>query len=135
MNTLKIKNIDTFKINAFLTSIDKMPAKQSRARTKLSNELTKISDEYVASQKQLVEEMGGAIDENLKISFSADNLEAKKIVDKNLFELAFEETIVQEKFVGQYETLKLFFDEYDEEITASHAYAYDKLLDLLEEGE
>lgn len=134
MPTIKIDNSSLFKVANFLRTVDGMPAKQSRARTKLANSLMSKGDEYIESQKQLVEELGGQVQgDDLKIVFKADNNEAKLHVKEYLNELSQEIVIIDEEFMGQFAVLKKFFSDWDGEISSMDADGYDKLLDILDE--
>lgn len=134
MVTIKINNSSLFKVANFLRSVDGMSAKQSRARTKLANSLTSKGNEYIESQKQIVEELGGQVQgEDLKIVFKSDNTEAQLHVKEYLNELSQEIVIIDEEFVGQFAVLQKFFNEWDGEISSINADGYDKLLDVLDE--
>lgn len=130
---MKIRNIDIFPLENFFRTVEGMNAKASRARTKLVNSLSLLGKEYTESQKQLVTELGGQIDNDLKIIFSKDNQKAKLEADTDLTELANEVVTIDEFFDGQFKVLKEFFAEWDGVISAMHANAYDTLLELLEE--
>lgn len=130
---MKIRNIDIFPLENFLRTVEGMNAKASRARTKLVNSLSLLGKEYTESQKQLVTELGGQIDNDLKIIFSKDNQKAKLEADTDLTELANEVVTIDEFFDGQFKVLKEFFAEWDGVVSAMHANAYDTFLELLEE--
>lgn len=134
MPTIKIDNSSLFKVANFLRTVDGMPAKQSRARTKLSNALMAKGDEYIESQKQIVEELGGQVQgDDLKIVFKSDNTEAQLHVKEYLNELSQEMVVINEDFMGQFAVLKKFFSDWDGEISSMDADGYDKLLDILDE--
>lgn len=134
MTQIKVDNGSLFKVANFLRGVDKMPAKQSRARTKLAKSLTLKGDEYIESQKQIVEELGGQVqDSDLKIVFASDNVEAQLHVKDYLNELSQEEVIIEESFIGQFAVLQQFFSKWDGEVPSMDADGYDKLLDVLDE--
>ena len=134
MPQIKLENTYLFKVANFLRGVDSMPAKQSRARTKLVKSLMEVGEEYTESQKQIVEELGGQVQgEDLKIVFSEDNVEAKNHVKEYLDELSKEVVVIDESFVGQFAVLQEFFSNWDGEVSNVDADGYDKLMDVLDE--
>lgn len=134
MPQIKLENTYLFKVANFLRGVESMPAKQSRARTKLVKSLMEKGAEYIESQKQVVEELGGQVqDEDLKIVFTEDNVEAKHHVKEYLDELSKEVVVIDESFIGQFAVLKKFFSDWDGEVKSMDADGYDKLLDTLDE--
>lgn len=128
---MKFKNSEIFPTINFLSNID-MTAKASRARTKLIKRLVTWGDEYVESQKQIVEENGGVVDSKGNVDFSGNEVNLDKATIDRI-ELSNETINVQEDFDGQFSYLRDFFDEWDGEVSKIDAPTYDLLLDKLEQ--
>lgn len=130
---MKIKNLELFPLINFLEKVD-MSAKASRARTKLVKRLRSWGDEYTESQKQIVLENGGTVDENGNILFTEHQENIPKTSAERK-ELSLETVNVSEDFDGQYNSLKMFFENWDGVVSAVDAQAFDNLLDILEDEE
>lgn len=128
---MKFKNSEIFPTMNFLSNID-MTAKASRARTKLIKRLVTWGDEYVESQKQIVEENGGVVDSKGNVDFSGNEVNLDKATIDRI-ELSNETINVQEDFDGQFSYLRDFFDEWDGEVSNIDALTYDLFLDKLEQ--
>lgn len=134
MANIKIENGYLFKVALFLERVEKMGAKQSRARTKLVNSLKEKGKGYVASQKAIVENLGGSVgDDGISITFPKGDTTSLALAQEQLGELDREVTIIEEEFVGQFETLKQFFLPWDGEVTSAAAAGYDKFMTIIEE--
>lgn len=129
MKTIKINNIEVFKAIAFLNGMVDLPAKVSRARTKLAKSLENVANEYVASQKEIIVNRGGSFDENGKVNGLNEENDLK--AGGELRELALETTTVSEVYDNQFENLLHGFEEYDGEIKAEDAQIFDALFDKL----
>ena len=129
MKTIKINNVEVFQAIAFLNGMVDLPAKVSRARTKLAKSLENIAKEYVASQKEIIVNRGGIFDDNGKVTgLDAENdLKA----GEELRELALETTTVSEVYDNQFNNLLKGFDDYNGEIKANDAQIFDVLFDKL----
>ena len=127
--TIKINNIEVFQAITFLNSMVDLPAKVSRARTKLAKSLENVAQEYVASQKEIILNRGGSFDDNGKVNgLDAENdLKA----GEELRELALETTTVSEVYDNQFDNLLKGFDDYNGEIKANDATIFDALFDKL----
>lgn len=133
MATIEIENGYLFKVALFLESVEKMGAKQSRARTKLVNALKEKGKGYVESQKAIVDNLGGSVgSDGMSITFPKEDPLAPTLAQEQLGELNNEVTIIEEEFVGQFETLKQFFLLWDGEVTSAGAAGYDRLMTILE---
>lgn len=128
---MKIKNLELFPLINFLEKVD-MSAKASRARTKLVKRLRTWGDEYTESQKQIVLENGGVVDENGSVSFVGKEENIPKTSAERT-ELSLETVNISEDFDGQFKSLKEFFEDWDGVVSAMDAPAFDKLLDILED--
>lgn len=129
---MKIKNLEIFPLINFLEKVDDMSAKASRARTKLVKRLRNWGDEYTESQKQIVVENGGVVDENGSVSFVGHEENIPKVSTERT-ELSLETVTVNEDFDGQFKSLKTFFEDWNGVVSAMDAPAYDRLLDILED--
>lgn len=109
-----------------------MSAKASRARTKLVKRLRAWGDEYTESQKQIVLENGGVVDEDGSVSFVGHEENIPKTSAERT-ELSLEIVNVSEDFDGQFKSLKTFFEDWDGVVSAVDSSAYDTLLDILED--
>lgn len=127
--TIKINNIELFQSIAFLNGMVDLPAKVSRARTKLAKSLEVIANEYVASQKEIIVNRGGSFDDNGKVNGLDQENDLK--AGEELRELALETTTVSEVYDNQFENLLHGFEEYNEEIKAEDAQIFDTLFDKL----
>ena len=129
MKTIKIDNIEVFQALAFLNGMVDLPAKVSRARTKLAKSLEGVAKEYVDSQKEVILNRGGKIDENGKVTGldKDNNIKASE----ELRELALETTLVSEVYENQFKNLLSGFEEYNGEINADYAEIFDSLFDKL----
>lgn len=133
MATIEIENGYLFKVALFLESVEKMGAKQSRARTKLVNALKEKGKGYVESQKAIVDNLGGSVgSDGMSITFPKEDPLAPTLAQEQLGELNNEVTIIEEEFVGQFETLKQFFLLWDGEVTSAAATGYDKFMTIIE---
>ncbi len=128
---MKIKNLELFPLINFLEKVD-TSAKASRARTKLVKRLRNWGDEYTESQKQIVLENGGEVDENGSVSFIGHEENIPKTSAERT-ELSLETVNISEDFDGQFKSLKTFFEDWDGVVSAVDASAYDTLLDILED--
>lgn len=134
MATIKIENGYLFKVSLFLESVEKMGAKQSRARTKLVNALKEKGKGYVESQRAIIDNLGGSVGaDGVSITFPKEDTLAPTLAQEQLGELDREVTIIEEEFVGQFETLKQFFLPWDGEVTSAAAAGYDKFMTIIEE--
>ena len=106
-----------------------LPAKVSRARTKLAKSLENVAQEYVASQKEIIVSRGGSFDDRGKVTgLDAENdLKA----GEELRELALETTTISEVYDNQFDNLLKGFDDYNGEIKANDAPIFDELFDKL----
>ena len=129
MKTIKINNIEVFKAIAFLNGMVNLPAKVSRARTKLAKSLEVIANEYVASQKEIIVNRGGSFDENGKVNGLDKENDLK--AGEELRELALETTTISEVYDNQFHNLSKGFDDYNGEIKADDAPIFDALFDKL----
>ncbi len=129
MKTIKINNIEVFQAIAFLNGMVDLPAKVSRARTKLAKSLENIANEYVASQKEIIVNRGGSFDDKGKVTgLDAEN-DSK--AGEELRELALETTTISEVYDNQFDNLLKGFDDYNGEIKANDALIFDALFDKL----
>ena len=129
MKTIKINNIEVFKAIAFLNEMVDLPAKVSRARTKLAKSLEVVANEYVESQKEVIVNRGGSFDDNGKVNGLDQENDLK--AGEELRELALETTTVPEVYDNQFENLLHGFEEYNGEIKAEDAQIFDVLFDKL----
>lgn len=133
METIEIENKYLFKVALFLEGVEKMGAKQSRARTKLVNALREKGKSYIESQRAIVDNLGGSIgDDGISITFPKGDTLSLTLAQEQLGELDKEVTIIEEEFIGQFETLKQFFLIWDGEVTSVAATGYDKLMTIIE---
>lgn len=126
---IKINNIEVFQAITFLNSMVDLPAKVSRARTKLSKSLESVANEYVASQKEIIVNRGGSFDDNGNVNGLDKENDFK--AGEELRELALETTTVSEVYDNQFENLLHGFEEYNVEIKAEDAQIFDALFDKL----
>lgn len=129
MATIKIANIEVFQALAFLNGMVDLPAKVSRARTKLAKSLEVVANEYVDSQKEVILNRGGEFDENGKVSGLNQENDIK--ASEELRELAFETTSISEVYENQFKNLLYGFEDYNGEIRANDAEIFDALFDKL----
>ena len=129
MKTIKINNIEVFKTIAFLNGMVNLPAKVSRARTKLAKSLESVANEYVASQKEIIVNRGGNFDDNGKVNGLDQENDLK--AGEELRELALETTTVSEVYDNQFNNLLNGFEDYNGEIKAEDADVFDALFDKL----
>lgn len=129
MKTIKINNIEVFKAIAFLNGMVNLPAKVSRARTKLAKSLESVANEYIASQKEIIVNRGGSFDDNGNVN-GLDQENGLK-AGEELRELALETTTVSEVYDNQFDNLLKGFDDYNGEIKANDAPIFDVLFDKL----
>ena len=129
MKTIKINNIEVFKAIAFLNGMVDLPAKVSRARTKLAKSLESVANEYVASQKEIIVNRGGSFDDNGKVHGLDKENDLK--AGEELRELALETTTISEVYDNQFNNLLKGFDDYNGEIKANDAQIFDALFDKL----
>lgn len=129
MKTIKINNVEVFQAIAFLNGMVYLPAKVSRARTKLAKSLENIAKEYVASQKEIIVNRGGSFDDNGKVHGLDKENDLK--AGEELRELALETTTVSEVYDNQFDNLLHGFEEYNGEIKAEDAQIFDALFDKL----
>lgn len=129
MKKIKINNIEVFKAIAFLNEMVDLPAKVSRARTKLAKSLEVVANEYVESQKEVIVNRGGSFDDNGKVNGLDQENDLK--AGEELRELALETTTVPEVYDNQFENLLHGFEEYNGEIKAEDAQIFDVLFDKL----
>ena len=127
--TIKINNIEVFQAITFLNSMVDLPAKVSRARTKLAKSLENVAQEYVASQKEIIVNRGGSFYENGKVTGLDEENDLK--AGEELRELALEKTTVSEVYDNQFDNLLHGFEEYNGEIKAEDAQIFDALFDKL----
>lgn len=129
MKTIKINNVEVFQAIAFLNGMVDLPAKVSRARTKLAKSLENIAKEYVDSQKEIIVNRGGSFDDNGKVHGLDKENDLK--AGEELRELALETTTVSEVYDNQFDNLLNGFDDYNGEIKANDAQIFDALFDKL----
>lgn len=129
MKTIKIDNIEVFQALAFLNGMVDLPAKVSRARTKLAKSLEVVANEYVESQKEVILNRDGKIDENGKVTGLDKDNNIK--VSEELRELAMETTSVSEVYENQFKNLLSGFEDYNGEVKAEDAEIFDALFDKL----
>ena len=129
MKTIKIDNIEVFQALAFLNGMVDLPAKVSRARTKLAKSLEVVANEYIDSQKEVILNRGGKFDENGKVSGLDKENDIKAA--EELRELALETTSVSEVYENQFKNLLYGFEDYDGEIKTDDAEIFDALFDKL----
>lgn len=129
MATIKIANIEAFKALSFLNGMVDLPAKVSRARTKLAKSLEGVANEYVESQKEIILNRGGEFGENGKVT-GLDKENYNKATEE-LRELALEATAISEVYESQFKNLLSGFEEYNGEIKADDAEIFDALFDKL----
>lgn len=127
--TIKINNFEVFQAIAFLNSMVDLPAKVSRARTKLAKSLENVAQEYVDSQKEIIVNRGGSFDDNGKVNGLDTENDLK--AGEELRELALETTTVSEVYDNQFDNLLKGFDDYNGEIKANDAQIFDALFDKL----
>lgn len=127
--TIKINNIEVFQAISFLNSMVDLPAKVSRARTKLAKSLENVAQEYVASQKEIIVNRGGSFDDNGKVNGLDSDNDLK--AGEELRELALETTTISEVYDNQFNNLLKGFDDYNGEIKANDAQIFDALFDKL----
>lgn len=129
MKTIKINNIEVFQAIAFLNGMVDLPAKVSRARTKLAKSLENIANEYVASQKEIILNRGGSFDDKGKVNGLDEENDLK--ASEELRELALETTTISEVYDNQFDNLLKGFNDYNGEIKANDAPIFDALFDKL----
>ena len=129
MATIKIANIEVFQALSFLNGMVDLPAKVSRARTKLAKSLEDVANEYIDSQKEVILNRGGEFDENGRVSGLNQENDIK--ASEELRELALETTSISEVYENQFKNLLSGFEEYNGEIKANDAEIFDALFDKL----
>lgn len=130
---LTIKNSDIFPAIDFLQRMQELPAQVSRARTKLIKQLTGAGDEYVDSQKQIVTDNGGSINEQGQIEGLTPEADAN--ASQDMMVLANETITIEPMYNQQFETLRGGFEEYNGVISPEHANIFDTLYDALDINE
>lgn len=133
MVQIKIENTYLLPVSGFLHNVQTMSAKQSRARTKLVNALSYAGGEYVDSQRAIIEDLGGVVEDDNSVKFPLEDHQAPKIAKAQLDELSHEVIIIDESFVGQFAVLQEFFSNWDGKVSNVDADGYDKLMDVLDE--
>lgn len=134
MTQIKIENTYLLPVAGFLHNVQTMSAKQSRARTKLVNALSDAGGEYVESQRVIVEDLGGVVDEkDNSVKFPVEDHQSLKVAKAQIEELSQEVIVIDESFVGQFAVLQEFFSNWDGKVSNVDADGYDKLMDVLDE--
>lgn len=127
---MQIKNSELVMVGNYLVGLT-LPAKVSRARTKLVKLLSEQVDEYNESHNDIIKEHNGVInDETGDVYFKDDKDKVAALSEIN--ELKNETALIQPTYKEQFNTLKAYFDEWDGDVSSDDAIAYDVFFDALE---
>ncbi|QIL50518.1 hypothetical protein G7084_03825 [Weissella coleopterorum] len=126
---MEIKNSELVLVGIFLVGLT-LPAKVSRARTKFVKALTERVNEYNESRQEIFKSHTALIDDKTgKVTYPEGGQE---LADKELIDLANETPIIQATYKEQINTLKAYFKDWDGDVSAENASAYDVFFDALE---
>lgn len=129
---MHVKNHDLAIIGNFLVKLA-LPANVSRARTKLVKEIEQQLAEYNQERQTIFREHDGRLNEETgNIEFLDD--EAQKTAVNELNSLANETALIQPKYAEQLDTLKAYFNDWNEKISGEDAIAFDVFFDALNEA-
>lgn len=123
----KLQPIANFLKNARLTG------KVSRYRSKVLAEIEAKLMELAKDEQKIVKDSGASINDEGNITDFPDD-DSRLLLQKELTDIRFEQTIFNEKIVGQFSALYIAMCEYPEPLAGQDAQAYDDLMAVLEEG-
>ncbi|MFL1695607.1 hypothetical protein ACJQWY_02160 [Weissella kandleri] len=126
---MQIKNNELVLVGNFLNSLT-LPAKVSRARTKLVKTLQERLTEYNDARQEIIKDHNGDINEKTGVVTFPDK--EKDAANSEVYDLDNETPIIQAAYNEQFSTLKAYFEDWDGEVSAENANAYDVLFDALE---
>lgn len=130
---MHVKNHDLAVIGNFLVKLS-LPANVSRARTKLVKEIDQQLAEYNEARQEMFRAHDGQLNETTgNIEFS--DSETEELAVSDLTELADETAIIQPKYAEQLDTLKAYFNDWNEKISGDDALAFDVFFDALNEAD
>lgn len=126
---MEIKNIELALVGNFLNSLT-LPAKVSRARTKLVNNIQERLTDYNESRNDIFKAHEGVVDDKTGVVDFPEG--EKETAMSELTDLANETAIIKATYKEQFSTLKAYFEDWDGEVSAENANAYDVFFDALE---
>ncbi|GAP01911.1 hypothetical protein FFRU_160050 [Fructobacillus fructosus] len=129
---IKIKNSKLQSIANFLKDA-KLAGKVSRYRSKLLADIEAKMMELAKDEQNIVKESGATINDEGNITDFPDD-DSRLFLQKELTDIRFEQSIFNEKIVGQFFALYIAMCEYSEPLAGKDAQAYDDLMEVLEEG-
>ncbi|CAK1237462.1 hypothetical protein R54839_PPFHFPJH_00733 [Fructobacillus fructosus] len=129
---IKIKNSKLQSIANFLKDA-KLAGKVSRYRSKLLADIEAKMMELAKDEQNIVKESGATINDEGNITDFPDD-DSRLLLQKELTDIRFEQSIFNEKIVGQFSVLYIAMCEYSEPLAGQDAQAYDDLMEVLEEG-
>ncbi|MGQ2227092.1 hypothetical protein ACT5YR_07530 [Fructobacillus fructosus] len=129
---IKIKNSKLQSIANFLKDA-KLAGKVSRYRSKLLADVEAKMMELAKDEQNIVKESGATINDEGNITDFPDD-DSRLLLQKELTNIRFEQSIFNEKIVGQFSALYIAMCEYSEPLAGQDAQAYDDLMEVLEEG-
>lgn len=129
---IKIKNSKLQSIANFLKDA-KLAGKVSRYRSKLLADIESKMMELAEDEQNIVKESGATINDEGNITDFPDD-DSRLLLQKELADIRFEQSIFNEKIVGQFSALYIAMCEYSEPLAGQDAQAYDDLMEVLEEG-
>lgn len=129
---IKIKNSKLQSIANFLKDA-KLAGKVSRYRSKLLADIEAKMMELAKDEQNIVKESGATINDEGNITDFPDD-DSRLLLQKELTDIRFEQSIFNEKIVGQFSALYIAMCEYSEPLAGQDAQAYDDLMEVLEEG-
>ncbi|CAK1222763.1 hypothetical protein [Fructobacillus fructosus] len=129
---IKIKNSKLQSIANFLKDA-KLAGKVSRYRSKLLADIEAKMMELAKDEQNIVKESGATINDKGNITDFPDD-DSRLLLQKELTDIRFEQSIFNEKIVGQFSALYIAMCEYSEPLAGQDAQAYDDLMEVLEEG-
>lgn len=127
---MQIKNSELVMVGNFLAGLT-LPAKVSRARTKLIPLIQARIEEYNESRQDIIKDHNGITDTKTNlVNFKDDKENAAAISEIN--ELENETALIQPTYKEQFNTLKAYFGEWNGEVSSENANAYNVFFDALE---
>lgn len=129
---IKIRNSKLQSIANFLKDA-KLSGKVSRYRSKLLADIEAKMMELAKDEQNIVKESGATINDEGNITDFPDD-DSRLLLQKELTDIRFEQSIFNEKIVGQFSALHVAMCEYSEPLAGQNAQAYDDLMEVLEEG-
>lgn len=127
---MKLKNYQIYKIGNYLQSLT-LPAQVSRARTKLVASLNAELQNLAESEKQLVADFNGEVNDKGQINWSDGVVPANYYTEHAV--LLDEEVIIELNQPTLMKVLKEYFAEWNEDIDPQYAEAFDAFYDALEQ--